>query len=97
MIWSTRGGCYDSYQESREHRLTTGPAVSNPKALEGFMPRQKEGSDGWEWVKNGGIWQWMMGTTLTIPEAPFQQLRALSGSCGMWPKRFPRKTEGSDD
>jgi hypothetical protein len=42
----------------------TGPAVWNPKALEGFTPRQKEGSDEWEWVKNGD-------TNLIIPEAPF--------------------------
>jgi hypothetical protein len=35
-----------------------------PKALEGFTPRQKEGSDEWEWVKAGD-------TALTILEAPF--------------------------
>jgi len=54
----------ERWRSSREHGLTTEPAVWNPKALEGFSPRQKEDSDEWEWVKDGG-------TALTIPEAPF--------------------------
>jgi len=50
------------WQSSREHGLTSGPAVWNPKALEGFTPRQMKGNDRWEWVRNDA---------LTIPEAPF--------------------------
>ena len=54
----------ERWRSSRERGLTTGPAVWKPKALEGFTPGQKAGSDNWEWVKDGG-------TALTIPEAPF--------------------------
>jgi len=53
----------ERWRTSREHGLTTGPAVWNPKALKGFTPRQKGDSNEWEWVKDGD--------TLMIPEAPF--------------------------
>ena len=62
----------ERWETSRQNGcgLTTGPAVWNPKALEGFMPKQIEGSEEWEWVKDGTLQQ-VMGTTVTIPEAHF--------------------------
>jgi len=34
----------ERWQSSRRRGLTTGPAVWNPKALEGFTPRRMNGS-----------------------------------------------------
>jgi hypothetical protein len=82
----------ERWSSSRKRRLTSGPAIWTPKALEGFSPRKKDGSEEWEWVKNG--------TMLTIPEAPFptaeerfeRQLRY--GEEVSWGS--VTKTEGSD-